>query len=119
MELVSEEVIRELETIDSIELVENMIEFPENERDGLSDFQILYDEICYLIDLYQDSGTVHTDMLKKARAIKKRTKDWKVIPVSIEDFHPLYKESEIVDARNLIEEYDRICSARKRVAKYL
>lgn len=106
MEFVSEEVIKELEMIDSIELVENMIEFPEDEREGLSDFQILYDEICYLIDLYQDSGTDHNDMLKKAREIKKKTKDWTVVPASIEDFHPLYKESEITDARNLIEEYD-------------
>ena len=62
----------------SFEQLEEMLDtYPENERDGRSDLQMVADEAGYLYSLFAEEGTGHWDALEDARQIMKKTENGK------------------------------------------
>ena len=107
--------IRELNKTKSGELWDRIDEFPEEERDGRSDLQILADELSYLIDNYNESGHCMHDDLEEAKEILKETQNGKVIPLIKSTLQPIYDKSRIVSCFNVVEEYKNLLALKKRI----
>ena len=90
------------------EVKESIKSFPEEERDGRSDLDIIREEIEYFIDMYEDGGTVFSEDLERSRRILKATRNGKEIPLSIVSFRPLYSAEDIALAKNTVSEYKQL-----------
>ena len=89
--------------------------YPEDERDGRSDMQMLADELSYILSNYTEDGHTLCEDLKESREILRETKNGKVIPLWQSTLKPVYSKSRIECARSTINEYNRLKSLFKRV----
>lgn len=121
MKITDKEVLRQLKIVRCSDLEESIRTFPEDEVDGKSDMKILIDELDYLLSLYEEGGTCHSEDLEQAREFIKETKNGKVIPCySTIPPMPKYSETrlqlELDKARNTINEYNRLVNLKKRLS---
>lgn len=103
------------------ELTESIESFPESERDGLSDMQILADEVSYRLSLYTEGGTSTGEEYEEAVQFLKDTKGgripcWNTIPPTAM-YTPIRLKLKIEEARSVINEYNRLVSLMKRLNK--
>lgn len=89
--------------------------YPENERDGRSDIQVLADEAGYILSNYRDNACAHYETLKESRRILRETKYGKVIPLSSHSLKPLYTRLDIMIAKDVVNEYNRFVNLIKRL----
>lgn len=94
---------------------EALDEFPEDEREGRNDFQMLADEAGYIYSMYGED-TTYTEELQWARMVLRDTEYGKVIPVDMQ-FRPLYRANEVQLAKNYVNEYNRLVRFCKRLEK--
>ena len=104
-----------LKRCESSDLEESVYSYPENERDGRDDYQVLADEASWMIHCYEADDHMFADSLEEAREIMRKTHRGKVIPVDIRTLKPMYDEWDINRARELINEVNRV----KRLIKKL
>ena len=62
------------------ELTESIESFPENERDGLSDMQILADEVSYRLSLYTEGGTSTGEEYEESRKAPSKSAERMSVP---------------------------------------
>lgn len=117
MKITNKEVLKQLGRVQNGELEELLKSFPEDERDGRSDMQILYDESEYLLGLYNEEGTRHHRELKAARAVLRETKNGKSMPLLLPSFQPKYSKQEIEECIAITGEYRRLSCLLGRLAK--
>lgn len=115
MKITDKEVKKELNRVRSFELYESMETYPEEEREGRTDIQILADECSYIISNFEEDGHVLCDDLEKAKEIIKETKNGKVMPLWKETLTPVYSTRDIENARNTINEFRRLKNLMKRL----
>lgn len=98
------------------EVDESISSYPEDERDGRSDFQMLADEAGYIYSLYSED-TAHREDLTAAREKLNRTKYGKCIPVNPKTFKPLYGYTpyDISNAKDTVNEFARLGRFVKRL----
>lgn len=108
MQITDKRVIRILSRIKNAWCVEDVETFPEDERNGQSDMDILKDEIYYIIERFEDSEGALGSEYAEALEIMKKTKNGKVMPYTFPDFEPLYEQYEVNDAKALIAEYKQL-----------
>lgn len=106
-----------LKKLNSSELWERVYSYPEDERDGRSDMQMLADEAGYMLSLFEEDGTAHHDDLKLCRHILNRTKYGKVMPIYFPSMKPVYNLSDIQTAKDVVNEYNRLKRFVKRMEK--
>ena len=118
MKLTDKEAKRQLKIAKSTELDERVFTFPENERDGKSDIEILRDEAEYLLELFEEGGTIFSDDLEYARDILRETKNGKEFPMLPDGrIHPSYTPMKVQNAKEIINEYRRIKNLVARLRK--
>lgn len=110
---------RMLQNVRSFDLEEDIANYPENERNGRSDLQILADEVSYLINLYGEETTT-AEEYKSAKCFLKETKNGTVMPFydsipPMPKYSPLGLENKAKDAKTVVNEYRRLCSLKKRL----
>lgn len=115
MKITDKEVLKELKRARSYELYESLETYPEDEREGRSDMQMLADECSYIISCFEENGHVLGDDLERAKEIIKETKNGKVIPLWSQSLTPMYSKHDIENARNAINEYRRLKNLMKRL----
>lgn len=115
MNITDKEALKELKRVRSYELDQSISDYPEDERDGRSDMQMLADECSYILSNFEESGHVLCEDLQRAREIIRRTKNGKVIPVWTSSLEPMYRQSDIQIARDAINEYRRLQNLMKRL----
>jgi len=115
MELTDKTAIKLLKKLNSCELWERVDSYPEDERDGRSDMQMLADEAGYMLSLFEEDGTAHYDDLKECRHILNRTKYGKVMPCYFPSLMPMYNLSDIQTAKDVVNEYNRLKRFVKRM----
>ena len=115
MTFTDKEAVKELNRARSFELHCRIEDYPEYEREGRSDFQILADELSWLLDNFNEDGHCLHDDLEDAREILRETKNGKVIPLWKDSLKPMYSSSRIKGCRDIVNEYNRLVSLRKRV----
>lgn len=110
MKLKDEQVIRILKRVRLYELEEAIDTYPENERDGRSDWQMLADEAGYIYSCYHEDGHVFKDDLEGARELLRETRYGKVIPLDQRTLKPRrgYYPSDIQIAKNCVNEFNRL-----------
>ena len=115
MNITDKEVLKELKRVRCWELEDDIYTYPEDERDGRSDWQVLADETSYFLSLYQENGHVVGDSLDIAKRILSNTKNGKEIPLWKSSLNPIYNPSDIQRARDTVNEYKRLQSLYKRI----
>lgn len=117
MKLTDETAIKLLKKVDAPCLEERIESYPDDEREGRSDMQMLADELSYYYSLFMDDDCIWYEDLKDARAKLRKTNNGKRIPLDPSTFKPKYGywPSDIRDARNLVNEVARV----KRLGKKL
>lgn len=115
MTITDKEVLKELDRVRSYDLREDLNTYPEDERDGRSDMQMLADEVSYILSCYSEEGHCLGDGLRESKEILRETKNGKVIPLWKETLTPMYRESQIQMSRKIINEHRRLQNLYKRL----
>lgn len=110
MKLTDKTALALLKRVRSYELEEDIEGYPENERDGRTDLEMLADEVGYLFSMYSEDGCLHKDDLAEAKAKLRRTNHGKFIPIDPKTMKPLrgFWESDIQTAKDLVNEVNRL-----------
>lgn len=106
------------------ELRESIETFPEEEREGKSDLEIIADEIDYFKELFED-GTIFSEALEEARECLRNTENGKIMPLKVDfdnngNMHIKYKyqKSDVDNAKGIVAQYRQICYyADKKVGR--
>jgi hypothetical protein len=99
------------------DLIENIDEYPEDERDGRSDMQFLIDEISYCKSCFEEEGHLFNYELIEARKKLRITENGKAIPFDINTLGPKkgYFPHDIERAKNVVAEYKQLGYYIKRL----
>lgn len=116
MDITDKEVLRQLKIVRCSELEELLSSYPESERDGRSDMQILADEAGYLLDMYNEEGTGHYRDLCEARWVLREACNGKVMPLVLPNLKPKYSKEEIEDYKGTVNGYRRLTSLIGRLS---
>lgn len=107
-----------LQNVRSFDLEEDIANYPEDERDGRSDMQILADEVSYRISLYSEETTT-AEEYQAAKFFLKDTKNGTVMPFYDRPpkpkYYPLGFQNRVQNAKDTVNEYRRLCSLKKRL----
>lgn len=119
MELTNKEAIKMLKKARLYELEEIIDNYPEDERDGRDDWQMLADEAGYYYSCYLEDGHCFRDDLQDAREKLRETKYGKVIPLDPYTLRPRrgYYPSDIQIAKDCVNEFNRLERLVKRLEK--
>jgi len=118
MTLTSKTAVKVWKSIKCAECKESIETFPEAERDGKTDEEIVKGEIEYFIELFEEEGTTLNGDLEEARVIIRETKNGKANKAVILPggrIKPKWSEWDIQRARNTVGEYNQL----KRLAAKL
>ena len=119
MIITDKEVLKELKRVRCMDLEESIETLPEDEVNGRSDKRVLQDELEYLLSLYDEGGTCHSEDLERARDLIKETRGGKIpcyntFPPTPK-YSPVRLKMELEKARNTVNEYNRLKSLQKRL----
>ena len=108
MKLTDPEAIKALKKVRSLELDEMLCNYPEDEVEGRSDWEMIANEAGWLLEMFQEGDTSHADDLRDAREILFRTKYGKVIPANPRTLKPIYRKTDVQRAKDTVNEYNRL-----------
>lgn len=108
MKLTDKEAIKALKKVRCGELWEMLDEYPENEIDGRTDWEMIANEAGWLLDSYNSDDTCRHEDLEDARRILAETKYGKVMPYRFPSLQPVYKPHQIQSAKDQVNEYNRL-----------
>ena len=115
MTITDKEALKELKKVRSGELEMSVDGYPEDERDGRTDMQVIADELSWILSNFNEDGHTLHDDLQEAREILRETKNGKVIPLWKSTLKPMYTQSRIQCCRDTINEYNRLKNLMKRL----
>lgn len=114
MKITDKVVIRELNTVRSLDLEESISNYPESERDGRSDIQFLADEVSYRISLYKEE-TATAEEYEEAQRFLKETSNGKKMPYyATFPPKPKYSELGLQNKTRLAKDITQYSSINKR-----
>lgn len=119
MTLTDQKAIKMLEKARLWEVAESIYNYPEDEREGRSDFQMLADEASYMYSCYYEDGHCFHDDLMEAKEKLRETNYGKRIPLDSRTFRPKhgYWPSDIQNCKNAVNEFNRLKRFVERLEK--
>ena len=109
MEIKDKDALRLLRRADSPDLTDHVLAYPEEEREDLSDMDIVLDELQYLVEMYEDTGNVYGDSLVEAKVVMSETQNGKSPgPMFVPSFEFKYTNKDIMTAKAIVDEYKRL-----------
>lgn len=99
------------------EVQESIDTFPDDERDGKTDMQIVMDEIAYFIEMFESDGTIYNDCLTEAKDIQSRSGNFTNYPIYLPSFQPVFSENQINDAKATLKQYKQLKDYYKKYRK--
>ena len=117
MKITDKEVKRQLNIVNMPELEESVYSYPEDERGGRSDMQILADECSYFVSMYSEGGTVYSDDYENALEYIRETKRGTRFTVDPNNtVKSLARaKNKYEQAKAIVNEYKRLCNLKKRL----
>lgn len=115
MKLTDTDAIKALKKVRILELEEMIRDYPENERDGRSDWDMIANEAGWLLDSYNSYDTCRHEDLEEARDILSKTRYGTVTYLTFSG--KPYKDYEIQDAKDCVNEYNRLVRFVARLKK--
>lgn len=110
MKFTDNEAIRLLNKANCCELSDMISDYPEADRDGRTDLEMLANEAGWLLDSFNSNETAHNDDLREARArLSKLYRVQKRRGLSVHDM------IEYDNCRWIINEYNRLTSLVKKL----
>jgi len=117
MKITDKEVLKQLKLVRCNQLEELLENYPEDERNGCSDMQMLANETGYLYEMFKEEATVHSEDLKEAKTILRETRNGKEIPLDLQSLQPKYSKWKIDNCKDIVNEYRRLGNLASRLAK--
>lgn len=117
MKLTDKEAIKALRKVRCYDLEMMIDNYPEDERDGRTDWEMIANEAGWLLDAFNEYDNANHEALEEARECMRRTKNGKEMPLNVVTLKPAYKNYEICDARNLINMYNRLTRFVQRLKR--
>ena len=108
MKLTDPEAIKALKKVRICELDDMIADYPDDERDGRSDWDMIANEAGWLLELFLEGETSHSDDLQDARKLLSRTRYGKSIPLDPRTLKPKIKPYQIQQAKYTVNEYNRL-----------
>lgn len=102
MKITDKVVIRELNTVRSLDLEESISNYPESERDGRSDMQFLADEVSYQISLYKEE-TATAEEYEEAQRFLRETSNGKKMPCYAKNGIKTVKSTALTAKKQLLQ----------------
>lgn len=114
MKLTDKKAISILEKVRSYDLEQMVEDYPENERDGRTDLQVIKNELDWLLYCREEEGCSRCEELQEARQIIRDTRGGRM-PLNPYTLKPKYKDYEVRQAKDDINEYNRLKRLQKRL----
>ena len=110
MKFTDKNAIKMLKKLNVFDVEDDIDFYPEDERDGRSDMQMLADEAGYVLSCYEEDGHAYHDALEEAREKLYETQYGKVIPLDVRTLKPKhgYWEYDIQNAKDYVNGYRRL-----------
>ncbi len=118
MNITDQNTKRILKKLRSYELEDRISDYPEEERDGRSDMEMLESELDWYIDNLEDDGCSSHEALEEAKEILRKSRHGKEIPPNIYTGKPMWRENDIQEAKNIVNEYNRLKRLQKKLRTY-
>lgn len=117
MTLTDQKAIKIYNRLKLSDLLESIDEYPEDERDGRNDLQVLADEISYFRYMFETDGYSLNTELVNSKKLLRETRNGIAIPLNPKTLKIKrgYYPFDIEHARNVIFEYKQIKYYEKRL----
>ena len=103
MKITDKNVLDYLKQINSSELRESVLYYPEDEVGDKTEMEVFIECLDWLLYKYNCDSYVQYYVLKDAIDIVMKTENGTVIPMDIDTFEPTFEKEEIEDAINIVE----------------
>lgn len=107
MKITDKNVLKIIKKVRSWELEQRIEDYPQDEVDGRSDMEMLKNELDWLIDNFEDEGCIIHEALVEAKRIIYETRNG-CIPLNPYTLKPKYKDYDIKQAHDDVNEYNRL-----------
>ena len=108
MKLTDKEAINALKEVRIYDLERMIEDYPEDERDGRSDWDMIANEAGWLLDAFNEYENANYEALAEARAILRDTKNGKVFPGLLTSSQLRAWQWRAQDAKDLVNMYNRL-----------
>lgn len=108
MKLTDLEAIKALKKVRVYDLEQMISDYPEDERDGRSDWDMIANEAGWLLDALNEEENANHEALLEAREVLRETKYGKVMPISVYTLKPKYRPYEVQQAKDFVNMYNRL-----------
>lgn len=117
MNITDKEALKIINGINDNILFDTIYDYPEDERDDRTDLEFVADEISWQIYNFNDDGHDWFYDLKEAKEKLRETKNGRIKILNAETLTPMYGywESDIQRARDIVNTYNRMTRALKRL----
>ena len=115
MKFTDKEALKIFNSIKCYEVKESIDSYPEEERNGKTDLEIIRDEVDYFVYMFEEVDGVFKGSLEESREILRKTKNGKVSPIYLPSLRPVYQPYEVERAKRTVSEYRQL----KRIQKKL
>ena len=108
MKLTDVEAIKALRKVRCYDLEMMLSDYPEDERDGRTDWDMIANEAGWLLDAFSEDENANHEALQEARQILRDTKNGTVFPGLLTSTQVKSWEIRVRDARDLINMVNRL-----------
>lgn len=115
MKITDKKALQELKRANSFELWESIESYPEDEREGRTDLQMVFNECCYILERFDDEGSILFEDMEWAKEVLKNTKNGKVIPLYPGTMQAMYRAGEVEAAKGVVNQFRRLKALKKRL----
>ena len=115
MKLTDQEAIKALKKVRVYDLEQMISDYPEDERDGRSDWDMIANEAGWLLDALNEDENANHEALLEARQVIRETRNGTVFPGSLTSVQLKTWEYRVQDARDFINMYNRLVRFVKKL----
>ena len=108
MKLTDAEAIKALKKVRCYDLEERLSDYPEEERDGRTDWDMIANEAGWLLDSFHDDSCANYEALEEAKELVRGTKNGTVFPGLLTSIQLQSYRIKVQDARDLINMVNRL-----------
>ena len=108
MKLTDTEAIKALKKVRCCDLEDMLHDYPEDERDGRTDWDMIANEAGWLLDSFRDDSHANYEALEDARELVRETKNGTVFKGLLTSVELKRKQNEVYSARELINMVNRL-----------
>ena len=108
MKLTDKEAIKALKKVRIWDLEDMISDYPEDERDGRSDWEMIANEAGWLLDGFREDGHANREALEEAKDLIRATNNGKVFPGLLTSVQVQSYQIMVRDARDLINMVKRL-----------